>query len=126
MQKNKSKMVCLFCLWWNLSICFIVLKLIKFRKENFLVGRVADTGTDPIPLIKESLSLSKELPKAQLLWASVREVVNIFEADRCGCDIITVPHDILAKSIKMVGYNQRLLSLETVQMFYHDSLEAGY
>lgn len=93
---------------------------------SVFAGRVADTGTDPIPLMKASQALLDHLPKAELLWASVREVVNIFEADRCGCDIITVPHDILAKAIKIVGYDHKKLSLETVQMFHHDSLEVGY
>jgi transaldolase len=65
-------------------------------------------------------------PKAELLWASVREVLNIFQADDCGCHIVTVPHDILNKAIKMVGTDLDTLSLDTVKMFAQDAASAGY
>ena len=65
-------------------------------------------------------------PKAELLWASVREVLNIFQAAACGCHIVTVPHDILSKAIKMGGMDLDDLSLDTVQMFYKDAVAAGF
>ena len=66
------------------------------------------------------------LPQAELLWASVREVLNIFQADDCGCDIVTVPHDILAKAMKMAGTDLKELSLDTVKMFAADAKAAGF
>ena len=70
--------------------------------------------------------LLENQPKAELLWASVREVLNIFQADACGCHIVTVPHDILQKAIKIVGAELNLLSLETVKMFAQDAAAAGF
>src|SRR5262245_34519827 len=70
---------------------------------SVFAGRIADTGVDPMPAMRECLTLLKGQPKAELLWASVREVLNIFQADDCGCHIVTVPHDILNKAIKMTG-----------------------
>ena len=89
-------------------------------------GRIADTGVDPLPIMKESLDLLKDQPKAELLWASVREVLNIFQAAACGAHIVTVPHDILSKAIKMGGMDLDDLSLDTVQMFYKDAVAAGF
>jgi transaldolase len=93
---------------------------------SVFAGRVADTGIDPLPLMKESLELISALPKAELLWASVREVLNIFQAADCGCHIVTVPHDILAKAIKLGGMDLDELSLDTVRMFYQDAFSAGF
>ena len=93
---------------------------------SVFAGRVADTGVDPIPLMKESRELISALPKAELLWASVREVLNIFQASACGCHIVTVPHDILAKAIKLGGMDLEELSLDTVRMFYADAVAAGF
>ena len=93
---------------------------------SVFAGRVADTGVDPVPLMKESLELISALPVAELLWASVREVLNIFQAAACGCHIVTVPHDILAKAIKLGGADLGELSLDTVRMFYHDAVAAGF
>lgn len=93
---------------------------------SVFAGRVADTGVDPLPLMKESLQLTSALPKAELLWASVREVLNIFQAADCGCHIVTVPHDILAKAIKLGGMDLDELSLDTVRMFYADAVAAGF
>jgi transaldolase len=70
--------------------------------------------------------LLEELPKAELLWASVREVLNLIQADHCGCDIVTVPHDILNKALKLVGMNLGALSLDTVKMFAQDAEKAGF
>ena len=93
---------------------------------SVFAGRVADTGVDPLPLMKESLELISALPSAELLWASVREVLNIFQAAACGCHIVTVPHDILAKAIKLGGVDLSELSLDTVRMFYQDAVAAGF
>jgi transaldolase len=93
---------------------------------SVFAGRVADTGVDPLPLMKESLELISALPLAELLWASVREVLNIFQAAACGCHIVTVPHDILAKATKLGGMDLDELSLDTVRMFYTDAKAAGF
>lgn len=93
---------------------------------SVFAGRIADTGVDPLPIMKESLSLLSSMPAAELLWASVREVLNIFQAADCGCHIVTVPHDILAKAIKLGGTDLGELSLDTVRMFYQDAVGAGF
>lgn len=93
---------------------------------SVFAGRIADTGLDPMPHMKEAKGLLKGLPQAELLWASVREVLNIFQADDCGCDIVTVPHDILNKAIKMTGMDLTALSLDTVKMFDNDAKSAGF
>jgi transaldolase len=93
---------------------------------SVFAGRVADTGVDPEPLMRASRCILEEKPMAELLWASVREVLNIFQADQCGCHIVTVPHDILTKALKMAGTNLTALSLDTVKMFAADAQAAGF
>ncbi len=93
---------------------------------SVFAGRIADTGVDPEPMMRACVALLHNQPKAELLWASVREVLNIFQADRCGCHIVTVPHDILAKAIKMTGMDLTALSLDTVKTFAKDAAEAGF
>ena len=93
---------------------------------SIFAGRIADTGRDPQPVMREVRALLAALPRTELLWASVREVLNISQADACGCDIVTVPHDILNKAIKMVGTDLTALSLDTVKMFDGDAKAAGY
>ena len=93
---------------------------------SVFAGRVADTGVDPLPLMKDSLALLRDLPQAELLWASVREVLNIFQAAQCGCHIVTVPHDILDKVAKLGGMDLAELSLDTVRMFHKDAVAAGF
>ena len=93
---------------------------------SVFAGRVADTGVDPIPLMKQSLDILRELPEAELLWASVREVLNIFQAAKCGCHIVTVPHDILDKVANLGGMDLADLSLDTVRMFHKDAIAAGF
>ena len=93
---------------------------------SVFAGRIADTGMDPIPHMSESKKILKDLPQAELLWASVREVLNIFQADDCSCHIVTVPHDILGKAIKMAGMDLGALSLDTVKMFAADAKAAGF
>jgi transaldolase len=93
---------------------------------SVFAGRIADTGVDPQPIMRASLALLEDKPMAELLWASVREVRNIFEADLCGSHIVTVPHDILTKALKMVGQDLTSLSLDTVKMFAADAKAAGF
>jgi transaldolase len=93
---------------------------------SVFAGRIADTGTNPVPVMLASKVLLAELPKAELLWASVREVVNLVQANDCRCDIVTVPHDILNKALKLVGTDLEALSLDTVKMFAQDAEKAGF
>ncbi len=93
---------------------------------SVFAGRIADTGIDPQPIMRASLCLLEDKPMTELLWASVREVRNIFEADQCGSHIVTVPHDILSKALKLVGMDLTELSLDTVKMFAGDAREAGF
>jgi transaldolase len=93
---------------------------------SVFAGRIADTGVDPMPHMRECRVLLKGQPKAELLWASVREVLNILQAEACGCDIVTVQHDILGKAAKLLGMDLTALSLDTVQMFARDAAAAGF
>jgi transaldolase len=93
---------------------------------SVFAGRIADTGVDPMPIMRACAALLGDLPKAELLWASTREVLNIFQADECGCKIITVPHDVLAKAVKMVGLTLEAVSLDTVKGFAKDAQDAGF
>jgi transaldolase len=92
---------------------------------SVFAGRIADTGRDPVPLMAEALHLLKSKPKTELLWASPRELLNIFQADAMGCHIITVTNDVL-KKLSIVGKDLSAYSLETVAMFYKDAKAAGY
>jgi transaldolase len=92
---------------------------------SVFAGRVADTGRDPVPLMQDCLKALKGRPKAELLWASPRELLNIFQADEIGCHIITVTHDVLAK-LALVGKDLDEYSLDTVKMFFKDAQAAGF
>jgi len=92
---------------------------------SIFAGRIADTGRDPIPIMKEAKLKLKHLPKAQLLWASPRELLNLFHAEECGCDILTATPDIINKAF-LVGKDLNQFSLETVKMFYEDALASKY
>lgn len=92
---------------------------------SVFAGRIADTGRDPVPLMREALAMVREKPLAQLLWASPRELLNIMQADACGCDIITVTSDLL-KKLAHVGRPLDDVSLDTVRMFHDDARSAGY
>lgn len=92
---------------------------------SIFAGRVADTGVDPIPLMMQSLSILKALPLTELIWASPRELLNIFQADQIGCHIITVTQDIL-KKLDIIDYDLNEYSLDTVKMFFNDAVVAGY
>ncbi len=93
---------------------------------SVFAGRIADTGRDPMRVMRQSLKILAGQPKTGLLWASVREVLNIFQADKCGSHIVTVPHDILAKALKLSGTSLKALSLDTVRMFAADATAAGF
>ena len=93
---------------------------------SVFAGRIADTGRDPIPLMREALAICRQADaRVQLLWASPRELLNIVQAAEMGCDIITVTPDLLAK-LALYGKDLATFSLETVQMFYRDAQAAGY
>jgi len=92
---------------------------------SVFAGRVADTGVDPVPHMRISKGILSSLPNAKLLWASPRELLNIFQANEIGCDIITVTNDVLAK-LSLIGKDLDQYSLETVSMFYSDAAAAGY
>ena len=93
---------------------------------SVLAGRIADTGVDPLPIMTKSVKIVSDLPKAELLWASVREVLNVFQAAACHCHIVTVPHDILKKFGELAGKDLDELSLDTVRMFHRDAAAAGF
>jgi len=92
---------------------------------SVFAGRIADTGRDPVPVMREALSLLESKPKAELLWASSREILNVFQADAIGCHIITVTRDVLGK-LSLIGKDLAEYSLETVKMFHDDAAGAGY
>lgn len=92
---------------------------------SVFAGRIADTGRDPIPLMAEAVKWLRPYPNLELIWASPRELLNIFHADAVGCHIITVTHDVL-KKLPLVGKDLREYSLDTVKMFYDDGQKAGY
>jgi transaldolase len=92
---------------------------------SVFAGRVADTGRDPVPMMREALDILQESPQTELIWASPRELLNIFQADEIGCHIITATNDILAK-LQLVGKDLAEFSLETVQMFHNAAVKAGY
>ena len=92
---------------------------------SVFAGRIADTGLDPIPIMSDCLGILKHLPKAELLWASPREFLNIIQADEIGCHIITATPDVLDK-LKLLEKDLTEFSLETVRMFYDDAQTAGY
>jgi transaldolase len=92
---------------------------------SVFAGRIADSGREPLPIMKRALEILKPLPKAELLWASPREALNIIQADAMGCHIITVTPDLLVKSSNF-GKDLETFSLETVKMFYNDAVKSGF
>jgi transaldolase len=92
---------------------------------SVFAGRIADTGRDPVPLMEKAVAILRARPKSELIWASPRELLNIFQADAIGCHIITATNDIL-KKLSLVGKDLERYSLETVEMFYKDAQAAGY
>ena len=92
---------------------------------SLFAGRIADTGRDPVPYVMRSLEILKDNKNAELLWASSREVLNIIQAEQCGCQIITVTNNLIEK-LSMLDKDLKELSLDTVKMFYNDASSAGY
>lgn len=92
---------------------------------SVFAGRIADTGIDPVPLMSEGVKILSDNPNADLLWASPRELLNVFQADEIGCQIITATNDIL-KKLSLVGKDLTEYSRETVEMFRRDAVSAGY
>ncbi len=92
---------------------------------SVFAGRIADTGVDPMPLMKAAVKIMSRFDKQELIWASPRELLNIFHAEETGCHVITVTHDIL-KKISLIGKSLDEYSLETVKMFHDDAVKAGF
>src|SRR4029077_9842531 len=92
---------------------------------SVFAGRIADTGRDPVPHMREALRILSKRPKAELLWASPRELLNIFQADEIGCHVITATPDVL-KKLALVGKDLDVYSRETVAMFYRDAEASKY
>jgi transaldolase len=92
---------------------------------SMFAGRIADTGRDPVPFIADALQTLAVEPRAELIWASPREVLNIVQADSIGCHIITLTPDFL-KKVDLMGKDLREFSLDTVKMFYNDAHKAGF
>jgi transaldolase len=92
---------------------------------SVFAGRIADTGRDPMPIMAEAVKVMRKKPKSELIWASPRELLNIFQADHIGCHIITATNDIL-KKLSLAGKDLDAYSLETVEMFYKDAKAAGF
>jgi transaldolase len=92
---------------------------------SVFAGRIADTGIDPVPLMAKAVQILNAAPASELIWASPRELLNIFQADEIGCHVITVTPDII-KKLSLVGYDLNEYSLDTVKMFYRDAIDAGY
>ena len=92
---------------------------------SVFAGRIADTGIDPLPVMREALKILQARPRAELLWASPRELLNVVQASEIGCHIITVTNDILAR-LALLGKDHEDYSLETVEMFHRDAAAAGY
>jgi len=92
---------------------------------SVFAGRIADAGVDPIPIMKRSVEIMVAAPRSELIWASPREVLNIVQADQIGCHVITVTHDLL-KKLDGLGKDLDQFSLETVQMFRRDAVQAGF
>ena len=92
---------------------------------SVFAGRIADTGVDPVPMMAEAVSIVRPLARAEIIWASPRELLNVFQADQAGCQIITATPDVLSK-LKLVGKSLGEFSLDTVKMFRDDAVAAGY
>ena len=92
---------------------------------SVFAGRIADTGRDPLKIMSESLQILTENTSTELIWASPRELLNVFQANQIGCHVITATNDIL-KKLELVGYDLNSYSLDTVKMFRNDALSAGY
>ena len=118
----------------NVTAIFTLEKCINLKRHldpsvpsviSVFAGRIADAGVDPMPIMKDVVELFGDMPLAEVLWASPRQLFNIVEAEKVGCDIITVPNDLI-KKMPTIGKDLDIFSLETVNMFFDDANEAGY
>jgi len=92
---------------------------------SVFAGRIADAGVDPVPIMARAVDIMLAAPRAALIWASPREILNLVQADQVGCDVITMTHDLLPK-VRSLGKDLEQFSLETVQMFHRDASAAGF
>jgi transaldolase len=92
---------------------------------SVFAGRIADAGVDPLPIMARAVEIMKQAPRAELIWASPREILNLVQADEVGCHIITITHELL-KKLDGLGKSLEQFSLETVRMFHEDALAAGF
>lgn len=92
---------------------------------SVFAGRIADAGIEPVPIMAKAVDIMADAPRAELIWASPREILNVVQADRVGCHIITLTHELLAK-LDSIGKDLDQFSLETVQMFHSDAIAAGF
>ena len=92
---------------------------------SVFAGRIADAGIEPVPIMAEAVAVMADAPRAELIWASPREILNVVQADQVGCHIITLTHELLAK-LDSIGKDLDQFSLETVQMFRRDAVAAGF
>jgi transaldolase len=105
-----------------------IVEVLNLSVESYVsvfAGRIADTGRDPLPIMKECLAVLASNTKCELIWASPRELLNVFQADQIGCHIITATNDIL-KKLDLIDIDLNEYSLDTVKMFYRDATAAGY
>ena len=125
---SKNKIVCNVTAIFTLDQCAQVLEILSIGTPAILsifAGRIADTGIDPMPIMKEAVQLSKSKSSVEILWASPRELLNLIQANDIGCHIITMPNDLINK-ISLIGKDLDEYSLETVLMFYNDALKADF
>jgi transaldolase len=123
-QKVKLNITALMTLQQVRNVVFYLYTKVPSCVSVF-AGRIADTGYDPLSLMAAAVEILKIAPASELIWASPRELLNIFQADDIGCQIITVTNDIL-KKLSLVGYDLDEYSLDTVKMFYNDAVKAGF
>ena len=125
---SNKNIICNVTAIFTLNQCKEILEIVNINTPNILsifAGRIADTGIDPIPLMREVVQLSKSHPLTEILWASPRELLNLFQANDSGCHIITMASELIDK-MSLVNKDLDNFSLETVLMFYNDALKAGY
>ena len=106
----------------------LITKAVKDGAPSYIsvfAGRIADAGIDPVPLMRRAVDIMLDAPRAELIWASPREILNVVQADEVGCHIITMTHDLFAK-LDLLGKELAQFSLETVQMFHRDATAAGF
>ena len=125
---SKNEIICNVTAIFTLDQCAQVLEILSTGTPAILsifAGRIADTGIDPMPIMKEAVQLSKSKSSVEILWASPRELLNLIQANDIGCHIITMPNDLINK-ISLIGKDLDEYSLETVLMFYNDALKADF